>query len=170
MLTDIDLVSLEYLCLNMREADKVEIFACQEHENPMRLAWEAHYLIRNKGRGRIAWHDGRPAACCAFTESWPGVWQVWMFGTDELKSVAVELLRWSRKEARDILSVCHGIRLQCESRVGHDEAHKMLKAMGAVPEGDPMPAYGKDGAAYQRFVWLKDVNDDVLKPGFIRAA
>jgi hypothetical protein len=170
MLTDIDLLSLEYICLNMREIDRVEAFAILPHDNPCRLSWEAHHHILNNGRGKIAWHNGKPAAMAAFTENWTGCWQVWAFGTDDFKAAAIPLLRWFRKEANDILTVCKGHRLQCDSRVGHPEAHKMIVAMGGVPEGEPMRRYGKDGSDYQRYIWLNGEHDAVLKPGFIRAA
>jgi len=68
------------------------------------------------------------------------------------------------------LSTHGGHRLQCDSRVGHDEAHKMLVAIGARPEGPPMQGYGKDNSAFQRFVWLKETDSAVLEPGFVRAA
>lgn len=170
MLTDLTLHDLEYVCLNMRAADAEEILAMRPHDSRIRLAWEAYHHILNNGRGKIAWHNGKPAAVSAFTEVWPGRWEVWMFGTDDFKAAAVPLLRWFRHEANDILTICRGNRLECDSRMGHDEAHAMIQAFGGKPEGPPMQGYGKDGCAYQRFVWLPGQNDGVLKPGFTRAA
>lgn len=170
MITDVDLISLEYICLNMRKTDADEVFGMLPHDNPCRLAWESYYMITNQGRGKIAWHNGKPAAIAAFTEHWPGVWWVWMFGTDNFRDAAIPLLRWFRKEANEILSVCNGHRLQCDSMMGHEEAHKMIQAFGGVPEGPPMRRYGKHGADYQRFIWLNGENDAVLKDGYIRAA
>lgn len=171
MLTEFTLPSFEYICLNMRECDRTEVFGMQHHESPMQLAYDAAHVIRNKGRSRIAWSErtNKPAAFGAFTEDWPGLWSVWMFGTDDFKDCAIELLRWFRKEANDILTVCNGHRLQCDSRADHDEAHKMLKALGAIEEVR-LRRYGKDGADYIRFVWLNGENDAVLKPHFTRAA
>lgn len=169
MLTDVTLPALEHICLNMREMDRKEVYALRPHDNWFRLAYESYHLIVNQGRGRIGWHQGQPAAVIAYTEMWPHVWEVWAFGTDHFKDCAVDLLRYSRKEARDILDTHGGHRLQCDSQVGHDEAHKMLLALGAKPEGDPMPGYGKDGSSFQRFVWRKK-DAAVLEPGFVRAA
>lgn len=155
----------------MREIDRVEVFGTLPHDSPLQLAYEAAYLVRNKGRSRIGWSakTGRPAAIAAFTEDWPGLWSVWMFGTDDFKDVAIDLLRWFRKEANEILGVCEGRRLQCDSRFDHDEAHKMLKALGAVEEFR-LRKYGKDGSDYIRFVWFNGENDAVLKPHYVRAA
>lgn len=169
-LADLDLMSMEFLAYNMRENDRTEIFALIDHDNPWRFAWDAFHLVLNKGRGKVSWVNGKPAAMAAFVEERPGVWQVWMCGTNDFKAAAMPLLRWFRKEANDILGVCNGHRLQCDSRVGYDEAHKMIVAMGGIAEGPPMRRYGKDGADYQRFVWLNGENDAVLKPGYIRAA
>ena len=170
MLTDITLPSIESICYRMREQDRIEVFGVRPHDNAYRLAWEVHAVILNQGRGRIAWHDGRPAALMAFTENWPGMWDAWAFGTNDFKSVFVELVGWGRREARSILTVCKGHRLQCDSRVGHDDAHKMIRALGGKAEGQAMRGYGKDGADYQRFVWLRSEDAAVLAPGFIRAA
>ena len=170
MLTDITLPDIEYICLHLRESDKREILNMRPHDSPLQLAWESCSAIRNLGRGRIAWYKGRPAGLFAFTESWPGLWEVWMFGTDEFKNVAIDLMRYCRKEANDILTTSNGRRLQCDCAMDHAEAHKLIKAMGAIAEGPPMQAYGKDGSAYQRYVWLNGVNDHVLRPNYTRAA
>lgn len=169
MLLPVDVTAIEYLAFNMREQDRVEVFGMRPYDNPIRLAWDANQMILNTGRGTIAWAKGKPAGLAAFTSNWPGVWDAWMFGTDEFKHVAVELIRWLRRTGNDILSVCEGHRLQCDCRVGHDEAHKMILSLGAVPEVT-LRKYGKDGADYIRYVWLKGENDAVLRPHFTRAA
>lgn len=169
-LTEPDLLSLEFICLNMREIDRVEAFAVVSHDNPCRLAWETYHYVLNNGRGQIAWHNGKPAAFAALVEMWPSVWQIYMFGTDDFKNAAIPLLRWFRKESNDILTVCNGHRLQCDCRIGHPEAHKMILAMGGLPEGPPRQKFGKDGSDFQTYVWINGENDAVLKPGFIRAA
>lgn len=170
MLTEPTLHDLEYVCLHMRARDQEEIYGMLPHDNPCRLAWESYHHILNFGRGRIAWHNGKPAAIAAFTESWPGCWSVWMFGTDDFKLCAIPLLRWFRNEAREILTVCQGRRLQCDSIVGYDEAHKMIQAFGGVPEGPPMEDYGKGGQAYQRFVWLQKRDSAILEKHATRVA
>lgn len=167
MLTDLDYISLEFICLNMRTVDRAEVFALRQHDNPLQLAFEAHAYFRNMGRGKISWVNGRPAAVAAFTEDWPGVWSVSMFGTGDFKAAAIPLLRWVRKEANDILTVCNGHRLQCDSAASHSEAHVMIKAMGAREECR-LRKYGKTGEDFIRFVWFNGENDAVLKPHYLR--
>jgi len=169
MLTDPTLTDIEFICLNMREKDSEEILALRPHDNPVRLAWEAYHHVLNSGRGKVAWVNGRPAAFAAFTEDWPGTWSVWMCGTDDFKAAAIPLLKWFRTEANEILTVCKGHRLQCDSRADYDEAHKMIRAFGGVEEST-LRRYGKDGSDYIRFVWFNGENDAVLKPHYTRAA
>lgn len=152
----------------MRARDANEVFAVHEHDDPLRLAYEATHMIRNKGRGTLAWHNGRPAAVGAFVELRPGVWEVMMFGTDAFKAVVFEMMRWVRTEAADILKHCKGQRLQCHARADYDEAHKMIRAMGGVQEGVPLRRFGKDGSDFVCFVWLRGENDAVLDPHYQR--
>lgn len=154
----------------MRAADRREIMAMRPHDSAVHLAWEAYHTVKAQGRGRIAWHKGKPAAFAAFTEIWPGRWQCWMFGTDHFKDAAVPLLRWFRKEANDILSVVNAHRLDCDSIADHHEAHAMIRAMGGIEDGPVMRKYGKGGEDFQRFVWFNGENDAVIKPGYVRAA
>lgn len=170
MLTAPSLYTIEYICLNMRQSDREEIFGLRPYDDPLRFAWDSWQAVANLGRGRVAWANGKPAAIFAFTNPWPTNWEVWMFGTDDFRSAAIPLLRWARTEAKDILSSVDGRRLQCDVRMGHPDAHKLVKALGALAEGPPMKAYGKDGSAYQRYVWFNGENDAVLKPHFTRVA
>jgi hypothetical protein len=164
VLTDIDLDSIHYLAFNMRASDKEEIFNILDHDCPYQFGWYAFEVFRNKGRARIAWHNGKPAAVIAIVEERPAVWNISMFGTDDLKLVAFECMRWARQNIPDLIAPPHnGRRLQCDSRVGHEDAHKFLRALGAEPEGPPMRHFGKDGGDYIRFVWIFGDNGLVEK-------
>lgn len=163
MLKEIDLPSLEYICLNMREVDKREVYNVVDHDNPIMLAYQAHYIGCTKGRGRIAWVNGKPAAFIAFTEDRPSVWTVSMFGTDDFKAAAFACMRWCRETAANLIETRGGRRLQCDSHIEHTEAHKFLITLGAVKEGPPMKHFGKDGSDFQRFVWIAGVNDHIIR-------
>lgn len=167
MLTEPTLLDVEYICVNARQSDKDEILNMVDYDSPIQMAWDAHFICKNKGRARVAWHNGKPAGFFGFSEMWRGTWQVWMFGTDDFKAVVWELLRWARKEANHILTVCEGRRLQCYCREGHPDAHRLLRALGARPEGEWMRGYGKDGSSYQCYVWLNGDNDAILKPHYV---
>lgn len=165
LLTDLNLFAVEYIALNMRECDRAELFGLWPHDAALTFASEATHLLRNKGRARIAYVDGMPAALFGFQESRPGVWEVWMFGTDDFDKAIFPLMRWCRKEANDILTNCRGHRLQAQSRASHTEAHKLIRAMGGIEE-TTLRRYGKDGSDYIMFVWLNGENDAILRPHY----
>lgn len=148
----------------MRESDREEILNLRPHDSEFQLAFEVYTHISTSGRGVVSWHRGYPAALAGFTESYPGVWEVFMFGTDDFKDALFPLMRWIKTEAKAILSVCKGHRLQCDSRSTHHEAHKLIKSMGGVPEST-MRSYGKDSSDYIRFVWFPET-DDFLHPNY----
>lgn len=163
-LSEVTLNALTVICLNMREADRLEIMNVVAHDSPVRLAQEAYGMITNMGRGRIAWHNQKPAAVIFLVEERPKVWQIGMFGTDDTKAVAFPCMRWAREQLRELEQPpMNGRRLQCDSRVGHVEAEKFLLALGAHKEGPPMRHFGKDGGDYQRYIWLIGDNDHVLR-------
>lgn len=155
MLTDIDLPSLEYICLNMRAVDASEIYNMRSHDNAVLLAWDAYHLVRARGRGRIAWAKGKPCAVVAVYELWTGTWEVMMWGTDDFKLAAFECARWVRRDTLpDLINTLGGKRLQCHSHAEHKEAHAFLLALGANKEGPPIECYGRDGSSYQLFGWV----------------
>lgn len=157
MLKEPTQVALDYICLNLREIDKREIYNVQNHDNPIRLAWECYWALTNLGgRARIAWHNGRPCTFIGFFKHRDGVFEVSMFGTDEFKNCAFECMRWGRDTIIDLVRNHNARRIHCDSAVFHDEAHKMLRAMGAVEEGPPRRNFGKDGSEYQTFCWFID--------------
>ena len=156
-LLDIDLGAISYVCCNMRESDALEIYGLRPHESSLVLAYEINSVLTNQGRGRIAWHDGKPVAVIGFAEYWPGVWQVILVGTDQFRHVAMDCIRWLRSNAADLLANHGGRRLQCDAR----GPSGFLAHLGAKPEVT-MRKYGKDGSDYIRYVWLAGENDQVL--------
>jgi RimJ/RimL family protein N-acetyltransferase len=162
-MTPIDMYALLSICLNLRDEDKAEIYGLRDHDNPIKLAGEAYYVLYHKGRGSIAWHNGQPVAVIGFYERWPGCWEAVSFGTEHYKAVGVDLMRYGRKLARELLSSDLGARrLQADSRIDNEQAHAFIRVLGGKPEGPPMRSYGRDGADYQRFVWLRADGDAQL--------
>lgn len=159
MLTDPDRYAIEYICLHLRACDRREIFTMRPHDNPVRLAHEAWWMITTQGRGVVAWHKGRPAAVLALVENWHGVWDAIAFGTDDWKSVAIEMVRWARKNIAQVIEEMDGHRLQAASHVESVESHKFLTVLGAEPEA-VLRGYGKDGSDYIQFAWVKKTKED----------
>tara|TARA_R110000772_G_scaffold235432_1_gene347072 strand:- start:216 stop:731 length:516 start_codon:yes stop_codon:yes gene_type:complete len=165
MLTSLTFGEVYHVVCNMREKDAVEIYNLRPHDNELQLAYEAHHLIANSGRGVCSWHRGKPAAVAAFTESWPGCWEVWMFGTEDFAQAVWPLLKWVRTEAKSLIDDCGANRLQCDSRADYLESHKLIQGLGGTQEAY-LRRYGKDGSDYIRFSWINGECDAVLEAGF----
>ena len=159
---DLDRYAITHITLHLREQDASEIYGLRPHDCPLRLAYEAHYMLSRHGRGKVAWFRGVPAAVIGFYERWPGCWEAVSFGTERYKDVGVALMREGRKLARGILDDLGANRLQADSRIDNVQAHAFIRALGGKPEGPPLEKYGKDGATYQRFVWFGDVQGKQL--------
>lgn len=144
--------AVEYLCWNMREIDRAEIFGIRSHSDPSVLAKETA-IIASYGKAIVIDVDNRPAAILGVSPMWAGVWSAWSFGTDQWTRAAPALTRYGLKHIGPYLrSRAH--RLQCESRVDHLEAHQWLRRLGAVEEGY-LTGYGRDGSDYILFAWRK---------------
>lgn len=162
-LSDLSYMAFEFIALNMRAIDRKEIYNLLDTDSPIAFAWEAHRTILNNGRGRIAWHNGKPAAWVGLFEMRPRVWQVTMGGTDDLPKVAFQCLRWLRDTIPELVKPpLNGYRLQCDARCGPEyaENHKFLRSLGAKEEGPPR-MIGKDQGVYQCFVWLLGENGEI---------
>lgn len=151
-----------HITLHLREQDATEIYGLRPHDCPLRLAYEANMALGQMGRGKVVWCQGQPAGVIGFYERWPGCWEAVSFGTDRYRDAGVALMREGRRLARDILIDLGANRLQADSRVDNVQAHAFIRALGGKPEGPPLERYGKDGSAYQRFVWLAEVEGKQL--------
>jgi hypothetical protein len=150
-LTPITLTAVEYVCLNMREIDRAEVFGMRAHDDALILAREI-VAVAPYGKVGVAAHEGRPAAIVGVTPLWPGVWSAWAFGTDEWDRVAIELTRYALRVLRPFILERGAHRMQCESRIDHVEAHRWLELLGARPESI-LRRYGRDGSDYVQFAW-----------------
>ena len=168
VLADLNLFAVEYLTINMRDGDREEIFGIWPHDIDLQFASEVTHILRNHGRSKIAYVNGRPAALFGFScHTKPKVFDVWMFGTKDFDKAIFPLMRWCRNEANDILSIEKAHRLQAQSRADHTEAHKLIRAMGGIEECR-LEKWGKDGSDYLMFKWINGKNDAILRPHYVQ--
>lgn len=160
--SDITFDAVLYIAMHLREANKREIFPLRASDSAYALAWEVHSVLNSRGRGQIAWHNGKPAVLVGVYEPWPTVWGLMMFGTDDFARGAIPALRWLQHTMRDLVDNHGARRLQSETRDGDEEAERFFLRLGARKEGPPMRGYGKDGEAYQRYAWLVHENDQFM--------
>lgn len=145
---------LLYVASSMREWDKREIYSTRPDESPELLARDIMML------GDFGWIfgvDGEPIVALGAVPIWPGVWSVWMFGTDKLPLVGKKVTSWVRRAMIPaLLSVgCH--RAECNSMEGHTDAHRWLEHLGAR-RGNKVVAYGKNQENFYNYSWLPDTN------------
>ena len=133
----------------MRESDRREIFALMwERDGAEQIADHAFYLSRYRW---VAYYNDKPAAVLGVMEMWPGVWQVWMFGTDDFKKVGARLVAYCRPRILQAMSDLGAHRLEAKSMADHEEAHWFLRRVGGKREG-MLQRYGKGGEDFYVYV------------------
>lgn len=153
-LTELTLEGVSTVVDRMRDADWTEISNQSPTKSRYAMAWGFYTALRDRGRGRIGWHNGRPVLVVGVVEDWPGVWALTLFGTDEMKHVTYPALRWLRLTIGEVMRDLRGHRLYADSRFDHYEAHKLLERMGGRVESR-LKAFGADGSDYLRYVWIR---------------
>ena len=154
-LVEPNLPDLEFIALNMRPADKAEIYGILPHDNPFLLARQTADLCRGGAFGVVARRE-RPVAVMGFAERLPGVFDAFAYGTNEFRRVSMCLTRFALGHMKPALLDAGAHRLQADSRFDHTDAHRWLRLLGFRQES-VMKSYGKNGADYIRFVALKEM-------------
>jgi hypothetical protein len=151
-----DFASLAYIAVNMRQADRDEIYNVVGHNNPFLLAQQALDASR-MGQAVVAHgRSGRPVACLGFMVNRPGVSQAFAFSTDHFQDVALTLTRYALRVMKPALIASGFHRIECESRADHTDAHRWLKRLGFEAEG-VLRQFGSDGSDYIKFGAIADV-------------
>lgn len=164
MVTDLTLSAVQHVCFRMRDSDKTEIYALRAHDSPVLLADEVMRSAENGGRMAVIWRSGLPVAVVGYIPTCPGIWDICMFGTDELPRLGSRIALWFRRNAIDLVRLGKMHRVQCPCRVGHHEAHDMIERLGGWPEG-VMRQMGKDRGDYTLYSWVLGKNDEIVGRG-----
>jgi hypothetical protein len=151
-LTDPEHGAVFYVVNNMRAIDRAEIYGLRFHQNPFILTGE---VMAQAKFCWVAWHGEKPAAVIGATETHPGCWQVFCFGTDEFNRIALPLTRFVRRRMLPALFNDLGARrLEADSLCHHTEAHRWLESFGAKQESIK-EAYS-DAGDYFTFALCRD--------------
>jgi len=146
-----DLGSLLYVCRNLRQADRDEIFATRWTDNPDELAAHA---FQHWGEFSYIAHgqDGMPIASIGAVPAWEGVWSAWMMATDRFPEIGKQLTRWVKRSMIPaiVASGCH--RAEARSCSDHTSAHRWMESLGAKPES-VLRRYGREKQDFILFVW-----------------
>ena len=150
MLTEINFSDLLYIASNMREADRKEIFATRWDDSPEELARQGCLSLVTKF-GFIASLDGKPIAAIGAFPVHPGMWNVWMFATDDFPKIGLSFTRWVK---RFFVTTLHKKtrRAECRSDASHHFAHRWMEAVGGKKEAT-LSRFGKEGQDFYLYAW-----------------
>lgn len=142
---------LLFIAQNMREWDRREIYATEWDEDPV------SFTNKTLAISDCSWIFGleRPIATIGAWPVWPGHWRVWMYGTNEFGQIGKRLTKFAQKTIIPAIVVDGFVRAECYSMVGHEEAHKWLRHLGAKPEAT-VRQYGKGGEDFIVYRWLQE--------------
>lgn len=141
---------VRFVAANMRAADAAEIFATRWTDAPDDIVTDVMHA------GPFVWTTGleRPIAVVGAFPSHPGVWQVFMFATDEFPRIGLGMTRFVRKCMIPALIDSNAHRAQCHSIEGHDVAHRWLESLGAQVES-VAKGWGRNGEDFRVYVWTR---------------
>ncbi len=149
---DIEWLALEYICFHLRERDHAEIFNMSTTQNVLEITAIVMHSLGKNGVGWIAKFDHRPCAALGVFEQWPGNWQIFSFGTNDYPRAIASM--WERYVMACRYAKDRGAhRLECRSRIGHIDAHRLLKTLGFRPEGT-LEKYGIDKSDYVQWAQI----------------
>lgn len=134
----------------MRAADAEEIYATRYENDPVALARDC---MAYPQFAWTAWLEDEPVCAIGAVPMHPGLWQAWMFATDDFPKIGGYVTKFAGRVMIRTLAESGARRAQCLSSAHHTEAHRWLRALGAVQEGPPMLDYGKNGESFLLFVW-----------------
>jgi hypothetical protein len=141
---------LLYVADNMRDIDKVEVYATRWDNDPATLV---DNILANGKFGFIAANDeGVPVAAFGAVPMWPGVWQVWMFATDRWPEVSLGVTKYIKRIMIPSVKATDWHRAECRSVEGHVVAHRWLEMLGATRESS-LPFFGKNKDTFHVYSW-----------------
>jgi hypothetical protein len=144
-----DLDALKYICANLRERDRVEIFATRWGLDTDELALDTF----NAGEFQwIAYKNSQPVAVVGATPMWPKVWSAFAYGTDRWPEVALSLTKLVKRVIIPTLEASGAHRVQCYAYEGHDDARQWLEALGASAE-NLIEDYGQNQERFVLYRW-----------------
>lgn len=151
-----NIYALTHICANLRADDKTEIYPLLPYDSHTLLT-DATWRACEAGEALIIWCDGVP---CAVVGLHPvhgkACWQVFAFGTDDWDQAIFCIMRSIRQCIRKVCDKYpEAIRMQADSHELHTSGHAFISALKGVKEAE-MPYYGRDGATYYRYRWLRN--------------
>lgn len=138
-----------YVAANMREWDKKEIYATRWNDDPSEVASDC------VGCGDFVWTAAlnEPIAIIGASPLRPGVWQVFMFATDNFSKIALSLTKFAKRVIIPALRSSGAHRIECKSMEGHIDAQNWLEFFGANKEST-LTNYGRNQEDFHQYTYL----------------
>lgn len=145
---------LLYIARNMRDKDKEEIYATRWSESPNALVDDVLHVAALPGSYSAIVGLERPIAVVGAVQPWPGVFDVWCFGTNEFPRIAFSLTKHIRRVMIPHLIELGAHRAHCRALASHQQARDWLHNLGARPADDrPKKAWGKNREDFIEYSW-----------------
>lgn len=149
----LDETAVARIALDMRPADRAEIFAQRWSYDPLTLA---HQVATQSRLGAVGCGpDGIPIAAVMALHVSPAVLSVGLFATTAWPTIAIPFSRWCVRSFKPLLLGTGARRAECWSQDTHAEAHAWLRWFGFVPETPPIER-GPAGERFVLFGWGAD--------------
>lgn len=144
---------LHWVASRMRQQDRDEVFATRWDDDVDQLCKE---VVASGEFGWVAGTDeGLPVAAFGAVPVWNGVWEVWMFATNEWPRVSYGVHKFIKRVMIPAIRSTEWNRAQCRSMAGYTWAHKWLESLGAHKESE-MPCFGRNGETFYLFCWTNE--------------
>lgn len=136
---------------HLRDQDREEVMPLRLSDDPRSISKEIMTCPY------FSWVFHLTRIPVAVVGAFPGsddVWEVFMLATHYFDKVAYPMTEFVKRDMIPLLAATGVRRAQCLSLATHEQAHRWLAFLGAVPE--PTDVRGRNGENYLRFVWQGD--------------
>lgn len=148
---------LLYIARNMRADDHEEIFATRWSQIPNDLVDDCMSAASLPTSFAVIAGLEKPIAVLGAVEIRRGVWDVWMFATDDFQSIGFSMTKYVRKVFIPVLLERGMHRAQCCSISTHTKNHAWLYDQGArVDATKPLRGWGNNREDFLMFEWHRE--------------
>jgi L-amino acid N-acyltransferase YncA len=142
--------ALEAVAENLRESDVREFLAISPLSTREDLADDLIARYRDRYDTFAAWLDHEPVAFGAMIETGPDTISAGFFATEAFREAAMPVAKFVRY--RLFPAYAKIFRIECVIMEGYEMALRFARTLG-FKEAGKLPAFGKDGENFVRFVW-----------------
>lgn len=140
--------NVSHVVVNMRERDRLGNFALRWNDSVVDVVSDC----LSSDFGWTVGVDQTPVACIGAVPVRPGVWAMYMFGTDRFGDVAKDLTRFVRRVMMPAMIAAGAHRAECAILDGHEAACRWSEFLGGEHEAT-LRGYGRGGEDYRLYVW-----------------